>query len=276
MNTSRSRYLALAGGLLLVILVLAGVGMALSRGGRGSAEPTPAPTAPPEKVNTIPVDERPYALITPSSNGRNLTLLVDAIKKPAERGEYEIEYQSGNLLQGAFGRLDVEELPAEYDILLGSCSAGGKCTYHEDVTTGSIKLRFQDPEKYVLKNDWAFINNTAKETTWSSNDAKFVITGIGLATVPYAVILQAPGWSGELSATPVAPIYAVGTSGAVRGNVQVSLRVPVGTEATTVAVYAWDGKVWKELSATADAEDEHLLNVAAAPLYEAYTLVPQQ
>lgn len=276
MNKSRQRSLIIGIGSVLGVLILVGAAFALSRSGNKGTQPTPAAMLPPEKVNTIPVEERPYAHITPSANGRNITLAVGAIKKAAAKGEYEIEYTYKNGIQGAFGKLDVAKLPAEYDVLLGSCSAGGKCSYDEEVTTGSIKLRFDTPEKYVLKNDWLYIDNTAKEDTWSSNDAKLVITGTGLPAVAYAVILQAPGWAGELPATPVSPIYAVGTSTAVRGNVTVGMRVPVGTDASTVDAYSWNGTSWTVVASTASVDDAQILEIAAKPLAEAYTLVPKQ
>lgn len=232
-------------------------------------EPAATPTPPPEKVNVIPLEERPFAQLVPSANGRNLTLIIGALKKEAAEGEYELEYQSGTLLQGAFGRIDVEDLPgAELDILLGSCSAGGKCSYHEDVTGGSLLLRFEDPEKYVLKNEWAFIENEDDDTVFSSRDGKFGIEGARLATVPYAVILQTPGLPEGVESAVLSDPYAV--SLATRATGPFTVRVRLKEDVTEAQMLGWDGTAWEELETTVE---EKTAEADSPILYDAYVVV---
>ncbi len=232
--------------------------------------PVATPTPPPERVNIIPVEERPYAFLTPSVNGRTLTLTVGSLKKDAGEGEYELDYQFGNNLQnGAYGRIDIEDLPgAKYDILLGSCSAGGKCSYDEDVTGGSLLLRFEDPEKYVLKNEWAFIENADKETLFSSRDAKFSIEGTRLSTVPFAVILQTPGLPEIVDQGLLSDGYAVRFATKVTGSVTVQMRLK--EDVSDAQMLGWDGTAWVQLETTVE---EKIATAESSTVYEAYVVV---
>lgn len=252
-------------------MVLLGGGLAFAMLNRQPQEVTEETKATPipERYNLIEVSERPYVMITPSANGRNITLMVDALKFDAKKGEYEIEYQTGNLLQGAGGRVDVTDLPQELDILLGSCSAGGKCSYHEDVTGGTLKLRFEvDGERTALKNDWAFIENEAGEDSIASRDGKFGITAAGLETVDYAIVMQSPG----LPENPETPLlsdpYSVATATAVRGGGEVRIRMNEASE--TATILAWDGSTWTQLETTVE---EKMATAEFDTWYDAYVVV---
>ena len=129
-----------------------------------------------EPVNVIAVDQRPYLQILPVADGRNLDLRIVSLQKPATSLEYELEYQAGSLLQGAFGQIDLNSLPTSKRILLGSCSAGGACTYHQDIKGGTLVGKFIGAENYSLKQDWRYFDNYGfRETQFASKDAKFQI-----------------------------------------------------------------------------------------------------
>ena len=114
-----------------------------------------------QPTNVIAVSERPYITITPLSDGHNLNISVIEVKKDATEVEYELEYQAGTLLQGAFGQFNLSSLPSTEKILLGSCSAGGACSYHEDVQGGTLLTQFDGKESYALKSRWKYIDNNA-------------------------------------------------------------------------------------------------------------------
>jgi len=77
---------------------------------------TPEETEQKQKLtlpnNVIPGAERPYLSIEPLADGRNVEITIHNLKKDAQEMEYELEYQAGTLLQGAFGTLDLASLPA--------------------------------------------------------------------------------------------------------------------------------------------------------------------
>lgn len=259
--------------LIAVLVVLGGIigtVVYLSQPVSSESDSAPTPTLPPEKVNIIPLEERPYAAITPSKNGLTITLTLGALKKDAKEGEYELDYQFGNNLQnGAFGIITVDELPgAEFDILLGSCSAGGKCSYDENVSGGSLLLRFEDPEKYVLKNEWAFIDNAKKESVFTSRDAKFGVEGAGLATVPFAVILQSPGLPENVTQSVLSDPYSVRLATVAKGPFTIRMRMKEAN--ASAQMLGWDGKSWVELDTQVE---EKAVEAQSPTLYEAYVVV---
>jgi len=258
-----------------ILLLVVGGAFAYTKLRGGTAESTDNEVVKiPEKYNEIPITERPYVHIAPTTEsgkrpGTSLDIRVYDLKKPASKAEYELEYQSGSLLQGAFGRLNLAKFPNEHTIFLGSCSAGGKCSYHEEVSGGALVLRFEDEAKTksALKNEWSYIENTAKEDTFSSRDAKFTITGTGLAKVTHAVILVPPGYPENPELTVLSLPYAVGTLQAVTGTVEVGIRL--NEEVDTATILGWDGEAWVEL----DTEVSERVATATGPMYESYVAV---
>jgi hypothetical protein len=220
-----------------------------------------------ENYNVIPVEERPYLTIRPSDGGRNIFLSVNEVKKTADSVEFELEYQAGELLQGAFGQLPLTTLPSQKDILLGSCSAGGKCTYHTDVQGGSIITRFAGANEYALKNDWRYIDNKTKDPTAASKDAKFQVESPELAKQKYLIVTNSPGYPGTLPGTPISDIYVLAAPAKITGQLTVTIR---GTEdASTAKLAVYDGTSWKTV--TGKAEEKSLS--ATADFADAYVLV---
>ncbi len=252
-----------------LILVVTGVVLAYSklRSSDESNSETPKTVKPIEKVNLIPVEERPYVAIEPNQNGRNLQVTVYDLKKPAEEAEVEMEYQTGDLLQGAMLPLDLAELPASLDMLLGSCSAGGKCSYHEDVSGGSLLLRFLGAEKYVLKNDWAFIENKTKETIFVSRDSKFRAEGANLARVAYGVILQSPGLPENVERRLLSAPYVLRLISPYAGQLEVSIRV--NEDVSNATILGWDGEAWQPMESVISDK----VATATGPFYDAYVVV---
>lgn len=220
--------------------------------------------APP--VNTISVDQRAYVKIIPNSNGHNLTLEVDEVKKKAESVDYELEYQAGSLLQGAFGQIMLSAIPARKDVLLGSCSAGGACTYHEDVQGGSLLLNFDGDEDYGLKSDWKYIDNKAKETAFSSRDAKFQIDSKDLKTVRYLVIYNSPGFAKGLEGQIISDVYNLAGSADLAGEAKLTIRM---SEETTGKIMGYDGSKWQEFKTTVSGKEA----TATVKLMESYVVV---
>ncbi|MCC6710799.1 MAG: hypothetical protein IT416_00375 [Candidatus Pacebacteria bacterium] len=237
----------------LALLVLVGGGFFFFKKDKTTEEPA---TTQKKKLslptNIIPVEERPYVAIKPLADGRNLEIEVYSLNKEADTLEYELEYQAGTLLQGAFGELALTDLPATAKILLGSCSAGGACTYHEDVQGGSLLTRYvggSDP--YALKSDWKYIDNQAKKTAFSSKDAKFQIDGKTLATQRYLVIFNTPGYPEKLPGTIVSEVYSLETSSPLSGQAELTIRA---NEEGELKIAAWNGKEWKTYEGKTDGK----------------------
>lgn len=217
-------------------------------------------------VNIIEVNDRPYVQIVPLADGHNLNLVVKSIKKPATEVEYELEYQAGSQLQGAFGLIELANLPAEFKILLGSCSAGGACTFHENVQGGTLLNKFMGPENYAVKSDWRYIDNKAKDTTISSTDAKFQLEAASLASQRYLIIYNTPGYPEGLTGTPVSDPYSLTSSAALSGKGTLTMRA---TEEGQFTIMGWNGQAWKSFSTKSDGKSA----TADVDLMELYVLV---
>ncbi len=222
-----------------------------------------------EPINAIAVSDRPYLTVEPLADGRNILIKVFSLKKPATEAEYELEYQAGSLLQGAFGNIKIPSVPAETKILLGSCSAGGACTYHEDVRGGTIITRFKGDENYALKNEWKYIDNKTKDNEFSSKDAKFQIAADSLKKVRFITITNSPGYPEEPTGVVVSEVYALSTGSELTGTAKVSIRAK---ETGDLTVMGWDGKTWTALTTTL-ATDDNKMAQADGKLMQLYLVV---
>lgn len=256
---------------IVVALLLVGGGVFAAMklvGNDSTATPTPEPEKRRvvEPTNVIPVGERPYVAIIPAADGRNLTLRVVSVNKPATSAEYELEYQAGELLQGVNGALDLSSLPASTTQLMGSCSAGGKCSYHEDVRGGSLLIKFLGSENYSLKQDWKYIDNIAKEDAVASKDAKFQLTSPALKTNRYIIIYNTPGVPPGLEGTLVSDPYSLQTSSTLAGDGSLTMRA---TTEGNLVIAGFDGTEWREFTGTVDGK----MITADVELMELYVVV---
>jgi hypothetical protein len=239
-------------GAIVAILVVAVGAFAYTkmRGQQGTPQEEQKKKKVAEPVNVLSVDQRPYLQIVPKDS-HNLILRAVSLKKPATSVEYELEYQAGTLLQGAFGALELGTLPAETTILLGSCSAGGACTYHEDVRGGTLLTRFEGPENYALKSDWRYFDNVAKESSVASKDAKFQLNSADLKTQRYLIVFNTAGYPEGLKGTPVSDPYSLTTASTLKGKGELTLRA---NEDGASKIMGWDGKTWKEFETKVDGK----------------------
>ena len=201
-----------------------------------------------EPVNVIPVEERPVVYIWPVDS-KNLKIEVASLNKPANQAEYELEYQAGSLLQGAFDSINLSSVPATAKIMLGSCSAGGACTYHTDIKGGSLLTRFSGSgDSYALKADWKYFEN---ESTMSSKDAKFQIESTALAKQPYVIIFNGYGYPEGLEGQVVSDPYTLTTANAISGKADLTMRA---SEEEATNIMGWDGEEWYEFEAEVDGK----------------------
>lgn len=217
-------------------------------------------------VNVIPLEERPLVTIEPLADGRNIEIGISAIRKDASEAEYDLRYQAGTLLQGASDVFDLSELPLSEKILLGSCSAGGACTYHEDVKGGTLEMTFtggSDP--YALKSDWKYIDNQTKQTEFSSRDAKFQLNTEDLGSSRYIIIFNAFGVPEGLSGTVVSSPYSLTTASELSGEGELTIRA---NDDGGTTIMGWNGSEWQEFDTQVDGKTL-TATVELLPLYVA-------
>ena len=252
-----------------VLLLVIGIGVFV----KTKSKPEVATEAPKlkktkitEPLNIIDVNERPYVIISPNSDGKNITIAVSSVKKDASAVDYELEYQAGSLLQGVFGSMELGKLPASTKQLLGSCSAGGACTYHEDVVGGHLTTRFNGNENYALKSEWKYVENTKGEDSLSSRDAKFQISSPKLENVKLAVIFNSPGYPEKLDGTLVSDPYSLQTIPAVSGTAELTMRA---MEEGNLSIMGWNGTEWIDFDGTVEGKAV----TAEVELMELYVVV---
>lgn len=219
------------------------------------AQPTPTEKKRiTEPVNVIEVAKRPYFRIEPLADGRNIRLKVLHLNQPAASVDYELEYQSGSLLQGAYGLLDLATLPVSKEILLGSCSAGGACTYHTDVKGGTILTRFSgEDQNYALKSDWRFWENTSAEKMVSSRDAKFTLESPSIAKQRYLIITNSPGYPSGVEGKVISEIYAFAAPTTLTGEATLTIRA--NEENSQAEILGYDGQKWQNFSSTVNGKE---------------------
>lgn len=232
----------------IVLAALAGVFFLLSKKGSNSSSLTDN-TEIDLPINTIPVTERPFITLAPDGTGRSLNITVD--QAPAEgEMEYEMVYQASGKQEGALGSifLGSEKQPIVKSILLGSKSGGGKVTYHEGVTGGSLTVTYGQTR---LKESWNYLKYDGLDPVFSVPDGKFSVelAKTGLKKDQYVVTMKTfglpsalPEGTGSLLVGP----YAYFAQSAVKGSVQAEFTLPSGDHASPT-IYEWDGKVWKKL-----------------------------
>lgn len=251
----------------ILILIIGGVIFWRMKPSTETEVATPTKKRIVQPVNIIPQEERPYISISPQADGRNVTIAVESVKKAADEVEYELEYQAGTLLQGAFGSIDLSSTPATEKILLGSCSAGGACTYHEDVKGGSLTTTFGGAEDYSLKTDWKYIDNSAKESSFSSKDGKFQIEATALTKTRYLIIGNASGipegYEGKIASEP----YSLELSSSITGEATLSIRA---ASEESLTILGWSGTSWESFETTQDGKLA-TATVSVLPLYVVVT-----
>lgn len=204
-----------------------------------------------ETVNTVPVEKRPYSVLSFSDSGRfavgrELKLEI-ADGKNATSIEYELEYQAGTLVQAGVGSINPkgEKLPLSRDILLGSCSAGGACSYSEDVKGGTLVLRFKGSEIGNLKGEWNFYG-PRNDGKLASRDAKFQLDAPKLKN-SYAIIAQTLGLPPKVSGEVIAGPYHLETTADKTGEMQLTMRL--NDESASAVLWMWNGKELQKIPA---------------------------
>jgi hypothetical protein len=244
----------------IIVVILAAIAGGIWYMQQSKTAAVPAPTEKKKKVsepvNVIPVTDRPFVSILPTADGKNVLVRVEALKKAATEVEYELEYQAGSLLQGAFGEIKLDKIPSETRILLGSCSAGGACTYHTDVQGGTLLMRYTGPENFALKTEWKYIENKTKETALSSKDGKFQISGAELAKQKLVVIANSPGYPADPQGMVVSEHYGFALGSEVKGKLKLSIRAK---EEGTLTIKGWNGESWVSFTTTPDKADAKLV-----------------
>lgn len=188
-------------------------------------------------INAMAIKDRPYVAIFPHSTNKLITFLFYK-KGEIKNISTEIEYLSGNALKGARSSINPQSFPYSQAFLLGSCSAGGKCSFDTDITTGTIKTKFElGSEIHVLKSNYVFIGKDSETTT----DQKLSFKPEG--KLKSNIILSGNhGYIGDVTGEVVAEPASLLTTGSepVKGTLKI-----LAENITKAWIY--DGSTYKEI-----------------------------
>lgn len=207
-------------------------------------------SAPELPLNAIPLSERPFVTLAPDASGRSLNITLSGAPTEGEL-EYEMIYNASGKQEGALGSIFLakETQPITKAILLGSKSGGGKVTYHEGVTGGSMTLQYGNTR---LKESWNYLRFDPQDPSFSSTDGKLGVTlaKTGLSKDAIILTMKTFGYpKAGLPADPekvVAGPYAYFTQTPVKGPATIVIKLPAG-EHQDPTLYQWSGTTWTNL-----------------------------
>jgi len=205
-----------------------------------------------EQINQLAVKDRPFVVLSPRSDGKEMTITVDKVTN-ASKIEYEVEYNTKDIISGFFGTIDLSKdvLPAVKKGLFGTCSKS-VCRYDEGVSGGSLTLRLEGSDNpYVLKTDFNLQQMFDREGVFTSKDAKAALD-VGKAGLPngtYLIISNTMGLpeavEGEIVAGPYSFVAAASPS---LQNATISIQSK--DDLTGAKLMFWNGQAYTELQAT--------------------------
>lgn len=207
-------------------------------------------------INVLPLSERPFITLSPDDTGRSLSIsIMDAPKEGSM--EYEMIYNAAGKQEGALGSifLGSEAQPIVKAILLGSKSGGGKVTYHEGVTGGSITLTYGENR---LKESWNYLKFDPTSPEFSTTDGRLSVMLPKTALKKDTVIVSMKTFGYAKLGLPASMKVIVGPYGyftqtQIKGSANISMKLPAG-EHVNPTIYEWDGKTWKKLVTKLDKD----------------------
>lgn len=234
------------------VVLLAGVGLiAYSRlqSDQGNQTNT-KPTSIPLPVNQIDVSKRPYVTLEPLPGRNELELTIHNLPVAADTVEVTLEYdRNKGVLDAVLKQFSLATIPLTEEIFLGSKSAGGHTTYHDDVIGGFMTLKFNGQEPYTLKVPWRYADTEKSYKELSTADGFFQAVLTDPITQPKIIVMQSPGAPDGLNSKVIAGPYLIRTVGVLpQTDAMVTIRMPEDNPEATL--YAYDGEEWQKLSAT--------------------------
>jgi hypothetical protein len=226
------------------------------------------PTPKPEPVNIIANEKRPYITLEPQSGRNQLNFVLHNLIITADSLEITLNYDRNKGVEDAVLRdLPLSKLPFVVDLFLGSKSAGGHITYHEDVIGGSLHLEFRGDESYALEVPWRYDDTQTEYSQLSTADQKFQIELEKPYQTPKIVVMQSPGLPKSLDNEILSGPFLFRGLGRLP-DTTATVKLRLNQESTTATLYGYDGQDWHQIESTYDAK----LVTGTGPVYELYVV----
>jgi hypothetical protein len=255
--------------MVLLVIIIGAVVVFATRSGNDDDGPAPVPTSAPKPVNLIEVSKRPYVSLSPLTGRNELELTIHDLKVEASEVEITLEYDRNEGVMDAILRsLIIDKTPLKAELFMGSKSAGGHITYHDDVIGGTYTLDFEGDEPYALENPWRYDDSQASYDKISTADGKFQVVFNKPYKTPKILVMQSPGLPENVDDELVAGPYLFRGVGALpQGKVDITIRLP--EESSSATLFGWDSESWQEL----DANVEGKTLTATTEVFDVYIVV---
>jgi hypothetical protein len=253
----------------LVVLVLVIGILLLKKNTPPSPSNGPAPTpAPP--VNVIPFKDRPYAVLAPLVGRNELSFTFPTLPKKAESVEVTLEYdRNKGVLDAVLKQFSLKKMPFNETVFLGTQSAGGHITYHEDVIGGTMTLSFIGADTYALKVPWRYDDTQKEYQDLSTSDGFFQATLTDPIKQPKVIVMQSPGAPPGLPSDPVAGPYVIRAVGPLP-KTQATIKIRLHDDLTGATLWGYNGDTWTKVTST--YADKTV--TGTTPLVDAYAVTP--
>ncbi len=242
-----------------VVVVIAVVAWLIFRSKSASG---PTPTTRKQLINILPIKDRPFVALFPHQSGKLITLYFD---KPgqAQNITIDLEYLSGNALKGGRTGIEGSTFPHTQAFLLGSCSAGGKCSFDTDITSGTIKTKLEiGPDLHLLKSNFVFISKDSLATT--DQKAALELSGKSKANL---ILSETHGYLGQTDQEAAAEPLAITSTSADLITGTLSLLAPDASK-----VLLFDGSSYKEINSRKDG-DKLIIDLKHKPWTKNVTII---
>jgi len=235
---------------ILGALILVFAGLFLRR--RATGENITNPSRADLESSVLPLEERPYVVLIPRSDGHELKLQIENLKG-VQSIDYELVYFVDDVSRGVIGSVNVQgESSFSRDLLLGSCSRN-VCKYDEGVKNGMLTLSFRGAAG-VQKYEASFYLQKGKEAknVLSSQDENFSFQGI-LSGSAFYLTMGTVGLPEKIEGKVVGGPYGIFTTSSLSAKGILKLKLQEAPE--KIKIFGWDGTAWKEYSRGLRIED---------------------
>jgi len=215
-----------------------------------------------ETVNQLALEKRPYIIIEPKSKTRPQDYgywMTTTISNASNYQfcEYEVEYQSSNLIQGFMHRFDISgKDKISQEGFFGSESKG-KYKYDEGVKSGSVLLKFfkNDKDYDILKTYFNWLKVVDQDGVFISNDAKasLKIDSSDLKPTDYLVVFSTLGLPKNIKGTVLSLPYGFYSRRPTKLKSAV-LTIKSKKDLTGAKILGWNGNNWHIYKTTVDKE----------------------
>lgn len=227
-----------------------------------------------EAINKLALEKRPYMILEPTSTtrpqdvGHWITVTLDNVNN-YDGVDYDIEYMSGNLIQGFMHKIDFtkEKAPFSKEGFFGSESKG-KYKYDENVKSGNILLKFYKGDQIDnLKTFFNLQNMLDQKGIFTSNDAKATlkITGNELASGDFVIISSTLGLPSSITGKAISDPYGFYSTKPTKLK-NAELTIKSKEDLTKAKILGWDGKKWQEYKIKIEA-DQAIASVSQLGTY---------